>query len=487
MLNGFVDFSLLMALALAINYVLQLTMFTAEIALFLRASARNMQKRQRQAALTDPPAEADESSERETEETPDTDVTKEAATVTGGRPEPCADALEEIKTSALREWLGGSFGEKLTQSVPVQLLVLAVVAALLSANFWLVFVSDEMQIGMPNSYFFPDSSYLLDFNDAMQRHFGGNPQVAALLPEPGIDYGSATVQQALLGMCATLSQRSDVIAMDCWVASFVAWQAARPSENGTLPEFLRQHPQYSRDIVMLGSSSRSSSAPLPADISMISRSRLTLHYHQPVAAGAQARFAQYEAITAVAGALPFAVTAADPSWAIHVSRFQEIEGLICFTLALSVAAVFLSLVMLVGLHAASLCTLNVGIVVIGVASAISLSLHALFTASLTIADGILSCLDLRCLQMLSASSPGSGQATTPSLSPASSCQSASASTTRCTSSISSSTGHRAAPPRTRSTRCSCAGRRCCTGRQRRCWAWACWRLARARAFGYSRK
>ena len=345
MLKGFVNFCLLMAVALALNYMLQVTMFTAIIALDLK---RKLVKKAR-----DNLAEQAAGNAVAQPEPPDVDATRSI---------PGNETLEESKD--LRTFLGGRYADWLTRPV-VSFTVVFMAVFVLAMSIYCATMAD---VGMPDNYFLLDDAALAKWNNANDRLFGGGVAPVSVLADT--DYTSQSHASAVENVMLKLAARKDVVVADCWLVAYQQWRdqvtmqmvstgVEVTDEMTSLGEFLTGFPAYQQYLV-----DRSASGSLPVSISDAGLSRLVaFQLRLPPSSEVDARLGQYNSIKEEFSGLPFDTTVASPVFALHVGRIERVRRLIFSTVGFSIAAVFGALLMFISPFAAATCTLNICFVV----------------------------------------------------------------------------------------------------------------------------
>ena len=382
--------------------------------------------------------------------------------------------LSSGSNSVLRRCMGGSFADCLARQ-SVSALVLAVALAAFGTS---VYTAQQLaQIGMPDNYFFPDDSSLADWNEGNDRLFGGGMATCSLIPATGVDYSDPASMLALQGLLTRLSNRGDVIVVDGWWGSWTMWQAqvlqqaaaagaVANASHTSLGAFLQTVPAYQADV--------DGRIRPDSDGSDVSWSRAVAYVRLPPSSDVAARHAQYESLEHELDGLPFGVTIASPTFALHLGRYEEIKPMMFTTLGLSIAAAFIALTIFISPFAAAVCTVNILFVVtdvLGCVYYLGASFNAITFTTCVMAVGF--CVDYSVPPTAPPRLPCAALPTSATSLALTCC------TQRCRSMSSTSLEQTwAGRPRRPRRRCSFAGRRFCTGRPRPCSGLACsWRGA----------
>ena len=380
MLKGFVNFCLLMSLALVLNYLLQITMYTALISLDLQrklkkkanAESSGRSADEKQKALTVGKSSVAVSSASAWE--PDSEA---PAAPAQGQEEVGAHACDQPgdvaataeaneangeQISALRSFLGGAYSDWLSRP-GVSLTIVLLAVAVLAISIYSATLAD---VGMPENYFLVDGAELAQWNDAHDRLFGGGLAPVSVIVDT--DYALPSHVAATEVLVTRLRARQDVVVVDSWLLAYVQWQsqvmsqmtaAGLPVTDDTtsLAAFLEAAAVYRQDLTGHNGAAATSLAG-------VSLSRLvTFQVRLPQSTEIAARLSQYESIIQEFSGLPFDTTVASPVFALHIGRFERVRGMILTTLAFSIVAVFGALLLFILPSAAAICTLNIVFVV----------------------------------------------------------------------------------------------------------------------------
>eukprot|EP01043_Picozoa_sp_COSAG02_P024173 COSAG02_NODE_1313_length_13317_cov_77.434483_2_plen_878_part_00 len=338
MLKGFVNFCLLMSLALGLNYMLQVTMFTALISLDLqRKLAKNSRDKPTEELVSDDNAQQSHS-------------IAASSNINSG----------ERELGGLRKFFGGRYAHWLSRPV-VSLTVVLSAICVLAISLYCATLAD---VGMPDNYFLLDDADLAKWNDANDRLFGGGLAPVSVLAD--IDYRLQSHVSATEGVVSKLVARQDVVIADSWLAAYQQWRnqlasAGVPAtdELTSLGEFLEVFPDYRQDVM-----DQSTAVSPPVFVSDVSLSRLVVFQLQlPPSSEVDLRLSQYNSIMKEFSDLPFDTTVASPVFALHIGRIERMRGLIFSTVGFTIAAVFGALLMFIPPSAAAICALNICFVV----------------------------------------------------------------------------------------------------------------------------
>eukprot|EP00753_Platysulcus_tardus_P003881 PLAT12499.1.p1 GENE.PLAT12499.1~~PLAT12499.1.p1 ORF type:complete len:856 (-),score=381.41 PLAT12499.1:2137-4704(-) len=167
-----------------------------------------------------------------------------AADVEGGKDDSPAAAYRTRLQRLFGDWLAPTLMKPV-----VKLAVLLFFAAGLAAG---IYGATQVKKGLSITDYLPDDSYLLDFFDSRDEHFGNATQSLQFVTQ-GVDYRDAAMRRRLLAL------HEDVLMQDYirppspyWLRAYVDWRNLTSSSvafGGDLQQFLDVRPQFDGDVV----------------------------------------------------------------------------------------------------------------------------------------------------------------------------------------------------------------------------------------------
>mmetsp|Transcript_561 Transcript_561/g.1953 ORF Transcript_561/g.1953 Transcript_561/m.1953 type:complete len:885 (-) Transcript_561:26-2680(-) len=200
----------------------------------------------------------------------------------------------------------------------------------------------EVDSGMPDRYMVPDNSYLQDFFEQNEEHFGNAPPMDVQLAVESLDLGSAAYRAKLTAVMNAARQDPDVAMVDCWpdvVASSLPSDASRAQAVDAVANLVRgQGAMYRRDMRSWAGGDVGTGLPTVAKC----------HVFYFLSWDAKAKAAQADRLIRLlrGTSAPFHsldVTPYHKLFAIQVGRYHNIKGAMLFTAAMAVAAVYVTL------------------------------------------------------------------------------------------------------------------------------------------------